>query len=72
MGVVCLIIKVTGKLQIYGPLKKKKRFDSNYTLTILCKRFFLVQYHIVPFVLIPKKIKLLIHSENINHLLCLT
>lgn len=24
MGVVCLIIKVTGKLQIYGPLKKKK------------------------------------------------
>ena len=35
MGVVCLLIKVTGRLQTYGLLKKKKNgfeLDSNHTV----------------------------------------
>lgn len=40
MGVVCLIIKVTGKLQIYGPLKKKKIWFELHTNHTLQKVFF--------------------------------
>lgn len=52
MGVVYLLIKVTGKLQTYGPLKKMiwLESDSNHTL----QKVSLVQYFTVSFVLIPK------------------
>lgn len=63
MGIVCLLFKVTGKLQTWSIKKKKKilfELDTNQTP----QKILLVQYYIVPFALIPKKMKFLIHSKN--------